>query len=91
MVANRARARAITIPNAPAPPADAAERRRIRHHRIQYPRIRHHKIHTHLNTAVQQNAIKNTTSNRNLARSANTADQNTDRPQRAGAGVAEWG
>jgi hypothetical protein len=76
VVATRARVRAITIPHASARPADDAA-----------PRV----IHSHRNTAVQKNAIKNTTSNKGLARSANTAVRNTDRPQRAGAGVAEWG
>ena len=90
MVANRAKNRAITTPipsprtSTPSvtPPVGDAERS---------------KIGPHQNTAVQKNAIKNTTSNTGLARSAKTADQtdqadqNADRPQRAGAGVAEWG
>jgi hypothetical protein len=85
VVANRATDRAITIPNpnrrTSTPPVGDAERSRTD------PQLKT----PHLKTAVQKNAIKNTTSNTSLARRANAADQNADRPQRAGAGVAEWG
>jgi hypothetical protein len=43
----------------------------------------------HRGSAVQKTAIKNTTSNR--THTANTARRDADRPQKAGAGVAEWG
>jgi hypothetical protein len=95
VVANRATDRAITTPiqiprpRTSTPPVDGAHQNSPR------------------NPTAQKNAIKNTTSNTSLARSANAedqnelnelnaqneqnADQNADRPQRAGAGVAEWG
>ncbi|CAG7597031.1 conserved hypothetical protein [Actinacidiphila bryophytorum] len=93
-MAVRARDRENTYPNptTPARPASAAAPRRTRRTR---------RIDTPQSRAVQNHAIKNTTSNSNTenhaiaAEIAGTADSatrtNADRPQRAGAGVAEWG